>query len=181
MEQTPFEQPGQVVEFWRSAGPQRWFTKDAAFDREFSASCLSLHERAVAGELEAWGETAEGALALVLLLDQLPRNAFRNTARMFASDAQALRQADRAILAGHDRAVDPALRFFFYLPVEHSERMEDQERSVQLHEAIGFAEWAYQHRDIVQRFGRFPHRNQVLGRVSTPEEQAFLDAGGFRG
>src|SRR5689334_6007707 len=172
---------GQVVDFWRSAGPQRWFTKDPAFDREFSDKCLRLHERALAGELDAWGDTAPGALALVLLLDQLPRNAFRDTARMFASDEQALRQAERAIEAGFDRAVDPALRFFFYLPFEHSERIEDQERSVALHEAIGFTQWAYEHRDIIRRFGRFPHRNQVLGRATTAEERAFLEAGGFRG
>ena len=181
MEHQPLEQPSQVVAFWRDAGPQQWFRKDAAFDREFSAKCLQLHEQAVAGQLNGWSATAEGALALVLLLDQLPRNAFRDTARMFASDEQALRQAEQAIRAGFDRAVDPALRFFFYLPFEHSERMEDQERSVALHEAIGFTEWAYQHRDIIKRFGRFPHRNHVLGRATTAEEQAFLEGGGFRG
>lgn len=117
----------------------------------------------------------------MILLDQFPRNAFRGSARMFATDGQARDVASRAIDAGHDRAVAPELRMFFYLPFEHSESLDDQDRSVALHEAIGFTKYAIEHRDIIQRFGRFPHRNAVLGRESTPEERAFLEGGGFSG
>jgi uncharacterized protein (DUF924 family) len=176
-----FREPSQVVEFWRTAGPTRWFRKSEDFDREFCARCLSLHERAATGQLEDWTSSAEGALALVLLLDQFPRNAFRDTPRMFASDVLARRYADLALQAGFDGQVDAALRFFFYMPFEHSEQLEDQKRSMALHEAIGFTEYAALHHDIIQRFGRFPHRNRLLGRETTPDEQAFLDAGGFRG
>jgi uncharacterized protein (DUF924 family) len=173
--------PAQVVAFWREAGMPRWFGKDAAFDAEFRAKCLALHERAAARELEAWLDTPEGALAVVLLLDQLPRNAFRDSPRTYATDPLAREYAETAIARGFDAQVDPALRFFFYLPFEHSEDMADQERSVALHQAIGFEEYAIHHRDIIQRFGRFPHRNKVLGRDSTAEELAFLEQGGFGG
>jgi uncharacterized protein (DUF924 family) len=171
-----------VVTFWTEAGMQRWFTKDAAFDREFRETFLALHERAARGDFdEAWTKDAESALALVLLLDQFPRNAFRGSARAFATDAHARRVADVAIAAGLDALVPKTLRPFFYLPFEHSESMADQERSVALNEAIGMPEWALKHRAIIQRFGRFPHRNAVLGRETTAEEQAFLDGGGFAG
>jgi uncharacterized protein (DUF924 family) len=171
----------EVVTFWREAGPSRWFSKSDAFDAEFRERFLAAHEDAAAGRLESWTLSAEGALALVVLLDQFPRNSFRGTARMYATDPLALAQAERAIEAGFDEQVDPNLRFFFYLPFEHSERMEDQDRSLTLHERIGFAEYAGHHRDIIRRFGRFPHRNAVLGRTTTPEEQEFLDGGGFAG
>lgn len=174
-------EPAQVVAFWRDAGPPRWFSKDTAFDAEFRARCLALHERAAARELEPWLDTPEGALALVLLLDQLPRNAFRDSPRTFATDPLAREYADAAIARGHDAQVDPKLRFFFYLPFEHSEDMVDQERSVALHQAIGFEEYALHHRDIIRRFGRFPHRNRVLGRESTQAELAYLAEGGFGG
>jgi len=173
--------PAQVLEFWRSAGPRHWFSKDAAFDAEFRARCLSLHEQAAARKLEAWLDAPESALALVLLLDQLPRNAFRDDPRSYATDPLALEYADAAIAAGFDRQVDAQLRFFFYLPFEHSELLAEQERSVALHEAIGFVQYAHEHRDIIRRFGRFPHRNRVLGRESTAEERAFLAQGGFGG
>lgn len=173
--------PQAVVAFWQKAGPQRWFEKDADFDREFRDRFLKAHEEAAAGRLDAWSSEPEGALALLILLDQFPRNAFRNSPRMYATDALARGHADRAVQAGFDELVDPSLRFFFYLPFAHSERLEDQERSVELHERIGFTEHAVEHRDIVRRFGRFPHRNAILGRTTTPEEQAFLDAGGFSG
>ncbi len=171
----------ELVTFWSEAGMAKWFTKDPAFDRELTERFLDLHERAAGGELDAWESEPTGALALMILLDQLPRNAFRGTARMFATDPLARAIADRAIERGHDRAVAPELRMFFYLPFEHSESLTDQARSVALHEAIGFTEYAIEHRDIIARFGRFPHRNAVLGRTSTPEEQAFLDGGGFSG
>ena len=182
MERTAvFREPAEVVEFWRKAGPARWFMKSDEFDREFRSCCLTLHEQAAAGELETWLASPERALALVLLLDQFPRNSFRDSPRMYATDPLARRYADVALRAGFDQQVESALRFFFYLPFEHSESLDDQERSVRLHEAIGFTDYAYHHREIIRRFGRFPHRNQVLGRPSTAAEEAFLEAGGFRG
>jgi len=175
--------PSDVIAFWKDAGFARWFGKDNAFDAEFRARFLQAHEAAASGKLGSWADTAEGALALILLLDQFPRNAFRDTARMFATDAQALTIADAAIAAGHDLATDPALRLFFYLPHEHSERLEDQERAVALITPLGseLLRYAEIHRDVVLRFGRFPHRNSLLGRVSTPQELEFLAAGGFSG
>lgn len=173
--------PTDVVAFWRDAGPERWFTKDDTFDATFRDRFLRTHEIAAAGALESWLDDHEGALALLILLDQFPRNAFRGTARMYATDPLARTYAARAIEHGHDGRVDPALRFFFYLPFAHSESLDDQDRSVALHEGIHDTKHALGHRDIVVRFGRFPHRNEVLGRESTPEERAFLDAGGFGG
>jgi uncharacterized protein (DUF924 family) len=172
-----------VIAFWRNAGPDRWFAKDPAFDAQFRARFLGAHLAAAARELDAWCTTANGALALAILLDQFPRNAFRGTAHMFATDGLARMFADRAITAELDAQIAPSLRPFLYLPFEHSERLEDQSRSVELHERLGapLAEYARIHCDIVRRFGRFPHRNAVLGRETTPDEQAFLDGGGFSG
>lgn len=179
---SPFS-PGTLLAFWRAAGPRRWFSPDAAFDAELRDRFLRSHEAAVAGELAHWSATAEGALALVLLLDQFPRNAFRGSARMYASDALARAAADAAIQAGFDRQVEAELRGFFYLPFMHSEELADLERCVRLNEAVGgeSLRYARHHRDIVARFGRFPHRNALLGRSSTPEEDRFLAEGGFRG
>jgi uncharacterized protein (DUF924 family) len=172
-----------IVEFWREAGPAMWFAKDAEFDRRFRDRFLALHERAARGELAAWAESGEGAVALVLLLDQFPRNAFRGDARMYATDALARGVAARAIEAGRDRDVEPSLRGFLYLPFGHSESLSDQERSVALAQRLGgdFLKHAEGHRDIVRRFGRFPHRNAILGRETTPEERAYLDGGGYLG
>jgi uncharacterized protein (DUF924 family) len=171
-----------LVAFWSGAGPRRWFSKDPAFDTELRERFLSLHERAARGDLSAWRSEAESALALVLLLDQFPRNAFRGTARMFATDAQARDEADQAVSAGFDRQVSPLLRVFFYLPFEHSESLADQERSVALQQDMQeLLRYALEHRDIIRRFGRFPHRNAVLGRESSAEERAFLEGGGFAG
>ncbi|MDB4984987.1 MAG: hypothetical protein JWN04_165 [Myxococcaceae bacterium] len=170
-----------VVTFWRDAGWKRWFSKDAGFDADFRARFLSLHEEAAAGTLESWTASAHGALALLILLDQFPRNAFRGTSRMFATDALARRYANDAIAAGHDRQVGYALRAFFYLPFEHSEELGDQDRSLALNHAPELEKYAREHRDIIVRFGRFPHRNALLGRASTPDELAFLEAGGFAG
>ena len=145
---------------------------------------LETHEAAARGELAAFEESAEGALALVILLDQFPRNMFRGTARAFATDPLARAVADRAIARGFDQATDKAMRQFFCLPFMHSELIADQHRSVQLYEALGDADlssYALSHRDIVAKFGRFPHRNRLLGRDTTPAEQEFLDAGGFAG
>lgn len=178
------EQAGRVVAFWRDAGPRQWFAKDPAFDAAFRDLFLSLHERAARGELASWRRSPEGALALLILLDQFPRNAFRGAARMYATDEMARREADLAIEAGHDRAIDEALRIFVYLPFGHSESLADQERSVSLARARlrpVDVEHAEHHRDIIKRFGRFPHRNPILGRAMRPEEQAYLDQGGFKG
>ena len=175
--------PTQLLQFWRDAGPRRWFARDDAFDADFRDRFRATHEAAAAGALAHWGSTAEGALGLVLLLDQFPRNAFRGTARMHATDAQARRVADAAIAAGFDRQVDADLRRFFYLPFMHSEALADQDRSVALNEPLGgeSLRYALHHREIVRRFRRFPHRNAVLGRPATSEEQRFLAGGGFTG
>jgi uncharacterized protein (DUF924 family) len=174
--------PDEVIGFWREAGPERWFKKDEAFDAAIRDRFLDLHMAAARRELEDWAETPEGALALLLLLDQFPRNLFRGTAHAFATDPLARRIANAAIAAGHDRAVDPALRNFFYLPFEHSEAIADQERAVEL---TGFdadsRKWAAEHRDIIARFGRFPHRNPALGRDTAADEAQFLAEGGFGG
>jgi uncharacterized protein (DUF924 family) len=173
----------QVVAFWRQAGPAMWFAKDADFDRRFRDAFVQAHEAAARGDLDGWATTAEGALALLLLLDQFPRNAFRGTPRMYATDAAARRIAVAAIDAGHDQGVPRELRTFFYLPFGHSEDLADQERSVRLCGPLGPPDsvLAEGHRDIVQRFGRFPHRNPILGRNMTAEEQEFLDRGGYAG
>lgn len=172
-----------LVDFWRAAGRDRWFTKDPAFDRDFADRFGHLHEAAARGDLDAWAATPEGALALVLLFDQFPRNCFRGTPGMYGTDARARRVTTAAIAAGHDQAVEPELRLFFYLPFAHSEDLADQDRSVELTSRLGppNGEHAARHRDIVRRFGRFPHRNAILGRTTTAEEQRFLDEGGFAG
>ncbi len=179
----PFESAAEIVRFWREAGPERWFAKDEAFDRRFHALGLPLYEAAVRGALASWMNSPEGALALVLLLDQFPRNSFRGTARMFATDAMARRVAAAAIDAGYDTAVTAPFRVFFYLPFEHSEDLADQDRSVALAAPLDelYRSYAEIHRDLIRRFGRFPHRNAILGRATTPEEQRFLDDGGFSG
>jgi len=172
-----------VIGFWRQAGPSKWFAKDADFDRRFRVTFLRAYEAVMRGDLDGWLATVDGALALVLLLDQFPRNAFRGTPRMYASDAIARRIAAAAIEAGHDRQVPPELRLFLYLPFAHSEDISDQERSVALCRQLGPPNSgnSERHRDIVRRFGRFPHRNPILGRTMTEEEQDFLDQGGYAG
>jgi uncharacterized protein (DUF924 family) len=176
-------QPADVVAFWRGVGPKKWFEKDPALDDEIRRRFLALHAAAVAGRLAAWESSAQGALALLILLDQFSRNLFRGDPRTFAADPQARAVASRALLKGFD-AADPEMRGFFYLPFVHSEDLADQERAVALYKGAGDADglkWAELHADIIRRFGRFPHRNPVLGRVTTAEEQSFLDGGGFAG
>ena len=173
-----------VLAFWRAAGSGKWFKKDPAFDTEIARRFSAPWQQAAAGVLPAWEDTAEAALALVILLDQFPRNMFRGDARAFATDAAARAVTERAIARGFDQSVAVSERLFFYLPFEHSESEADQVRAVTLIGAMGDADltrWAQLHADIIRRFGRFPHRNAALGRNSTPEEQAFLDAGGFSG
>jgi uncharacterized protein (DUF924 family) len=186
---TPFPPPVTpaealaVVAFWREAGPDLWFAKDAEFDRRFRDRFSASHEAASRGECDGWTATPEGALALLLLLDQFPRNAFRGTPRMYATDATARAVAAEAIDAGHDDGVEARLRLFLYLPFGHSEEPADQDRSVALAERLGEPDLSHakRHRDIIRRFGRFPHRNPILGRAMTPDEQRYLDEGGYSG
>ncbi|WP_315338354.1 DUF924 family protein [Pseudomonas grimontii] len=175
--------PQTVIDFWKSAGPKRWFAKDDAFDATFRDTFHATHLQAARRELESWLDSAEGTLALLILLDQYPRNAFRGTAHMFATDPLARLYAQRMVDAGLDRQVEPALRAFCYLPFEHSEDPKDQQRSLTLNQQLdaNTYRWAKQHAQIVERFGRFPHRNAVLARDTTDEERAFLDKGGFAG
>lgn len=165
-----------IVAFWEAAGPERWFSKNEAFDETIRARYLPLVERATRGELDGWSEEREGALALLLLLDQFPRNLFRGQARAFATDAKALEIARSAVAAGFDMAYDKPLRTFFYLPWMHSETLEDQRRCLELSKNAGIdtQRSAREHFEIIERFGRFPHRNPALGRRTTPEEAAFL-------
>ncbi len=172
-----------VAKFWRDAGEDAWFEKNDGFDTDFRARFLDLHYAAARRECDAWSEHAEGSLALMILLDQFPRNCFRGTGHMYATDELARHFAGKAIAAGHDLALEQDLRVFLYLPYEHSELPADQDKSVELTTARApdYLKYALEHRDIIQRFGRFPHRNKMLGRETKPEEQAFLDGGGFSG
>jgi uncharacterized protein (DUF924 family) len=175
--------PADVIRFWSEAGPDAWFTKDAAFDGRFRAAFLDDHFAAARRDLDGWMETADGMLALMILLDQFPRNCFRGTGHMYATDPLALSLARIADARGDDGRINPALRVFLYLPYSHSEELADQERAVALNHRIGapYLDHAVGHRDVVARFGRFPHRNALLGRETTAEERAFLADGGFAG
>ena len=175
--------PDEVLAFWRDAGPEKWFSKDDAFDQACRDRFMPTYEAAARGDLNEWELTPEGALAVVLLLDQFPRNMFRGQRETYKTDPAALMVADRAIERGFDHKVEPEFRRFFYLPFMHSESLRHQERSVALNEALGedSSKWARHHHDIIARFGRFPHRNALLGRESTPEEEAFLQENNFRG
>ena len=176
--------PDDVLAFWRATGSERWYKRDDTFDAGVRERFLGLWQKALAGELSTWETTDDGALALVILLDQFPRNMFRDDPKAYSSDALALEAAQRAIARGADRRVEPELLEFLYVPFMHSEHLADQLRCVELFRHSGTPEnlkYAEDHADIVRRFGRFPHRNRVLGRATTPEEQAFLDQGGFSG
>jgi len=177
--------PDSIIGFWQDAGPERWFRSDQAFDAACRARYEALWARATAGELDGWKDTPEGALALLLLLDQMPRNMFRDTPQVYASDDRARAIATHAAAHGFAARVPSGLRRFFHLPFSHSEDLADQERAVALARDLGDADalkWARHHHDIVARFGRFPHRNAVLGRVSTPKEAAWLAGdGAFKG
>ena len=160
---------------------EAWWQKDPAFDAEICSRYLSPYGRAVTGELDAMAQTAEGALSLILLLDQFPRNMFRGNPACYASDEQARTIATQALDAGFDQTMPAVWRWFIYMPFEHSEHLADQALSVSLFESLpempGWDETvaaAHRHREIVARFGRFPHRNIILGRHSTPEELEFL-------
>ena len=174
--------PADILTYWRQVGPERWYERDDALDADVRSRFFELWRKAAAGKLSSWEAADDGALALAIVLDQFPRNMFRNDIRTYSSDALAREVAGRAIARGSDLRVDPALQEFLYMPLMHSEHLADQLRCVELF--CGNADklkYAERHADIVRRFGRFPHRNRILGRTTTPEEQAFLDGGGFAG
>ena len=177
--------PSDVLDFWESIGSRGWWMKNDEVDTQIHEKFGQLHRQACAGELDDWQETPDGALALIIVLDQFSRNMFRGSPKTFTQDAKALKLAKDAISNGFDKQANETLRFFFYLPFEHSENIKDQERSLELFEAYNgdpeFMKAAIEHHDIINRFGRFPHRNEVLGRETTLEEQAYLDGGGFKG
>jgi len=181
--ENPGPSPAAILAFWREAGPQRWFAKDLNFDRALGARFHAAHLLAGERKLDAWNATAEGAFALQILLDQVPRNIFRGTAHAFATDPLARMFCLAAIERGFDQQIEAELRPFCYMALMHAEDVPLQERSVSLFKALGGGslDHAIEHRDIIQRFGRFPHRNLAFGRDSTPAELGFLKAGGFAG
>lgn len=173
-----FPRPTDILDFWFSdAARTQWFARSDAFDEEVRRRLGAAHDLAGRGDLDDWKDRPDGALALVLLLDQAPRNLYRNSPRAFLFDAKALQVARHALMRGYDQSADPERRFFFYLPFEHSEALADQDeccRLVATLENPEYLRYAERHREIIARFGRFPHRNAVLGRESTAEEIAFL-------
>jgi uncharacterized protein (DUF924 family) len=180
----------EILDFWfppDSPGERDvWFRKDAAFDRAIRERFGTAIAAGCAGAFGDWCGTPRGALARVVLLDQLARNAFRDTPDAFAGDAGALATAEDAIERGFDRSLDLHGRWFLYMPFQHSEQLAIQDRAIALYTSLaadGLASplpWAERHRDVIRRFGRFPHRNAILGRVSTPDEAAFLEQPGSR-
>ena len=172
----------EVLKFWfEEATPQQYFTKDVAFDNTIKARFSSLHKTAVEGKLDHWRDTPSGSLAEIIILDQFSRNIYRGHPDSFSSDGLCLQLAKKAIEKGFDKAIDIKKREFFYLPFMHSEAKEDHEKSVQLFSEKGleiYVPFAYKHKAIIDRFGRYPHRNEILGRQSTPEEIEFLSQPG---
>lgn len=176
--------PETILTFWNDAGPDRWFAKNDAFDDAIRDRFAEAHMAAARGEYADWMQTPTGAFALLILLDQFPRNMFRQSGHAFATDGRALAYAEDAIQRGHDLAFANPQRRFFYTPHMHAENLAMQERCIDLCRAADDGDgvkYAIMHRDIIARFGRFPHRNPALGRITTAEEQAFLDSGGFAG
>jgi len=173
-----------IISFWEGAGPEKWFSRDDAFDAEIRDRFMATYEAAVAGDLADWEESAPGALALLILLDQFPRNMFRGSRKVYETDALSLTIAEQAIEAGFHNAFKPPMSRFFILPLTHAEDLAAQDRAIALNEELGDADgakWARHHRDIVAQFGRFPHRNEILGRETTAEEAAFLAESDFHG
>ncbi|RIX98422.1 DUF924 domain-containing protein [Aureimonas flava] len=175
--------PQTIVDFWRDLGPERWFVKDRELDETIVHRFGDVYERAAQGEFDAWADEPNGALALVILLDQFPRNMFRGSPQAYATDAKALAIARAALARGDQWHVGEDVNQFFAMPLMHSETLDDQDECVRWMNEIGEENvpHAVEHRDIVARFGRFPHRNAVLGRDTTADERAFLDGGGFGG
>jgi uncharacterized protein (DUF924 family) len=176
--------PEDMVRFWYEAGEESWFTKNAAFDGALAVRFGAALKEARLGAYDRWGDTPEGALGLVLLLDQVSRNIHRGSPLAFAADAKALALARQWIGKGYHQKLPPPRACWFLMPFEHAEDLDAQHRCVALFGTMGLHEnvwWAKVHLDIIAKFGRFPHRNAVLGRKSTPEEIAFLRSGGFAG
>ena len=176
--------PDTVIAFWRDAGKDRWWKKNDDFDSEVTLRFMATWLAASRAELASWESSDEGLLALIIVLDQFPRNMFRGDPRSYATDAQALAVAQRAIGVGVDGRVEKDFQQFVYMPFMHAEQLAHQLRCVELFRAaentfnLKFAE---EHADIIRRFGRFPHRNKILDRDTTKAEQVFLDSGGFSG
>ncbi len=178
------KKPAEILEFWRSIGPKGWWKKDDNVDRQIKENFEKAHANASAGKFSSWETDPDNALALIILLDQFSRNLFRGDAKSFAQDQMALDIAKSAIEQKFDQKVDPELKNFIYLPLMHSEKIGDQEQCLLLMHAdgdVGSVKSAIIHRAIIARFGRFPHRNAVLGRHTSPAEIAFLKSGGFGG
>ena len=173
----------EVITFWHDeVGPERWYNSTPELDLEVRTRFAALWQEARTGACDHWAETAVGAMALVILFDQMPRNMFRGEHLAFATDAQARKVADAAIARGFDMEIADLLRQFFYVPFMHSERLADQERGVRLAEERmpdDHLLHAKAHRAVIARFGRFPWRNELVGRYSSDEEAAFLWAGGY--
>ena len=173
-----------VLEFWRQAGTQKWWKKDPEFDAEISRRFGEIYDRACNGELDHWAVTAHGGLALILVLDQFSRNLHRNSPLAYAQDEKCVELTMAQIESGHDDDLPTDLRPFCYMPLMHSESLAAQHKGFEMMEKYGVegnVRSAIEHRDIIARFGRFPHRNKLLGRTTTQEEQEFLDSGGFGG
>ena len=177
--------PDDVLAFWFGQERQAWFRKDPVFDDAIRQRFLGTCEAAAESRLADWRRTARGCLALILVLDQFPRNLFRGQARAFATDPQAREVTRHVLEQGWDRSMTPTERMFLYLPLEHSESLSDQEQCLALMTQISGApetadlpQWARAHLEIIRRFGRFPHRNAALGRETTPEEAEFLKGPG---
>ena len=168
----------EVLTFWfEQNGPAQWWTRDPQFDAAIRSRFGALHDQAVLGELHDWRETPEGRLAEIIVLDQFSRNLYRDDARAFAADGTALALAQEAVRIGADQAVPSVRRQFFYMPYQHSESPRIHEIAVTLFESLGdpeFLDYERRHKAIIDRFGRYPHRNRVLGRGSSEEEIAFL-------
>jgi len=170
--------PDEVLEFWYSAAMRpRWFDSTPQLDAEIRRRFEALWQRAANGELDHWCGNAEGCLALVIVLDQLPLNMFRGQAESFLTEAQAVAASKLAIARGYDKQIPPERRAFLYMPLMHSENLADQDLSVRMFEQSGLEgnmRWARHHRELIRKYGRFPHRNASLGRESSPEERAYL-------
>ncbi len=173
-----------VLEFWFSAGPKMWFARDDAFDKTIRDRFSALHGKAASGGIDEWSISAEGTLALIIVLDQFSRNLFRNSPLAFANDKKALGLSLNTIAKRQDIEFPTNVRLWIYLPFQHSEDLGIQERSIELFETIDDPKnlrYARIHHDTIEKFGRFPHRNKVLGRTSSTEELKYLADGGFSG
>ncbi|WP_284265977.1 DUF924 family protein [Roseicyclus amphidinii] len=182
LRETP-NRAGEVLTFWEEAGPEAWYRQDASFDRTIRDRFGTLWDSAATGACDTWARGPRGALALIVLLDQFPRNMFRDSPLAFATDPSALRIASLVLSRGWDLKINGPLRQFFYMPFMHSEHLTDQDRSVRLMKArmegTDNLLHARAHREVIRRYGRFPYRNAALGRASTPAEEAFLSGGGY--